>query len=487
MFLGQEEIEDLSSLLFSHLQRLEDETINKKDRFISLSVQAENSCLTINGIQICPLYAALPHEIQRIAFERPKSPNIRKVILATNIAETSVTIENVKYVIDTLKCKVRCWNNGTGMESLILSNISQAQAAQRAGRAGRTSQGFCFRLCTEDAFFSLDLVTPPEILRVNLAHVVLQLKSIGIEDIISFYYVTPPSKQSLLKAVELLYALGALDLKFNLTQHGENMAKLPLDPIFANLILLSRKYNCVKEMIIVVAMATVETLFYRPHNSIALSKASQAHKRFKCYEGDLPTLLSLYQSWRRESNHNSSSKSKSKKSCKKRKLNNDEKHSHADWCRKNYINGRALSKAYDIQNQLSQICSRSTSKHGLNWDHFSTQKQQDFDMEQFLKCLCAGLFLQSASRCIVLDQHHLTKTQKKAFSNTGKYRTKISSKEVSIHPTSSLFGRNKPPKCVVYTELIVTKKNYIRGVTQIRDEWLAEVAPHFFLPEQNSS
>jgi HrpA-like RNA helicase len=147
-----------------------------------------------------------------------------------------VTLDGVRYVVDCGKHKTRDFNGTTGMESLMVEDISQAQAAQRTGRAGRTSAGVCFRLYTEDAFTTLEEASTPEILRVNLAQVVLMLKGMGVHNPADFDYLTKPSQQSLKKACELLYALDALDEKLELTDYGKKMAKLPVDPIYAHLL-----------------------------------------------------------------------------------------------------------------------------------------------------------------------------------------------------------------------------------------------------------
>lgn len=488
---GQEEIEDLSSLLQYHLKKLEEQSILNQDKFQSIQ-STTNTVQIIHNIQICPLYASLPPEVQMMAFQKSK---YKKIILATNIAETSITLENIKYVIDCGKCKIRCWNDVTGMESLFATDISQAQANQRSGRAGRTSHGYCFRLYTEPSYKGLNEVTTPEIQRVNLSQVILQLKSMNIDDpIYGFDYVTPPSTQSLIQAFQLLYTLGSVDYSsseeksgmiMELTEHGKKMSKLPLDPIFGNLVLHSHEYNCVKDMLIVVSMLSVDNLFYMPlqqHASISdnknSSKAANAHKRFQSYEGDFCTLLSVYECWMNESTFTKKSKKR------RRHENKDKLLSHGEWCKQNYINGRALSKAYDIYHQLLDICTRDTSKHGLGWDKNTilsnslsrNKNENEEQLIQFMKCICSGLFLQSASRNVIVNE----KNKHSHLNISGRYKTKVGKKDVFIHPTSSLFNRNPAPKCVVYTELLVTKKNYIKGVNQIREEWLEDVAPKFF-------
>jgi HrpA-like RNA helicase len=482
---GQEEIEDLAALLKKHLEQDEDLSnavtggggnIVQSIRGIGTNLHTSGGGNSIvNGVLVCVLYAALPPEAQMIAF-RPKPQGCtRKIILATNIAETSITLEGIRYVIDCGKHKTRDFSAATGMESLTVCNVSKAQARQRSGRAGRVSEGVCFRLYTEDAFDSLQDTSVPEILRVNLAQVVLQLKGMGIHDPRTFDFVTPPSSESLVKAFELLYALGAIDDKMKLTDHGKKLAVLPLDPTFGHLLLQSPKYGCVSEMLTVVAMLSAENIFYRPGGDHAESgvaaRAASIHKRFASYEGDIPTLLNVYQAWRKEAIYVSSGR-KIKKSKESGKL------LHGEWCSQNFISGRALVRAYDVRNQLEGICGQEASKRGLGMD---VHQSCGAKMEVFLKCVCSGLFMQVASRIKTTVEVKGSRGNSGLLqSSRGRYKTKIGGREVWIHPTSSMFGRSPAPKCVVFTEILTTKKTYIRGVTQIREDWLVEVAPHFF-------
>lgn len=419
---------------------------------------------------------------------RPKPKGCkRKIILATNIAETSVTLDGIRYVIDSGKCKSREFNSTTGMESLTVADVSKAQATQRTGRAGRVSAGICFRLYPEPAFEALEDMTSPEISRVNLAQVVLQLKSMGVYDPRSFDFLTKPSDQALIKAFKQLYALEALDDKMDLTPYGKSMAKLPLDPTFAHFLLQGPKYECTSEVLTAISMLSAENIFFRPgggdvkDESGLTAKAAAAHKRFMSYEGDLPTMLNVYSYWRKEAMYVSSSRGGKKYKRDSSTEGGRTKVLHGEWCTTNFINGKALVRAHDVRNQLEEICCRDESRGGLS---INVKQSCGDDMLQFLKCACAGLFLQAASR--VSNSVEINKTIRKEmkagehFIARGRYKTKMGGAEVSIHPTSSLFGRNPPPKCVVYTELLVTKRTYIRGATQIREEWLGEVAPKFF-------
>jgi HrpA-like RNA helicase len=377
----------------------------------------------------------------------------------------------------------------TGMESLTVKDISKAQAAQRTGRAGRVSAGLCFRLYTEDAFGSLEETSVPEILRVNLAQVVLMLKGMGVHNPAKFDYLTAPNQQSLKKACSLLYALEALDERMNLTAYGKKMARLPLDPVYAHLLLQSTAYGCTSEMLTAVSMLSAENVMYRPgrggeaevSGSSGLGgKAAMAHRRFASYEGDLPTLLAVYQAWRKEAIYVAGKKAQRKIQKLDAATSNNgggTKLLHGEWCTRNFISGRALVRAHDVRHQLNVICGRSLEKNGLGMD---VNLSCGEDKESFLRCACAGLFLQSASRMKSSKEIKGRGGSGSLISTRGKYKTKVGNSEVSIHPTSTMFGRNPAPKCVVYTELLVTKKTYIRGVTQVREEWLFEVAPKFF-------
>ena len=367
------------------------------------------------------------------------------------------------------------------MESLTVQEISKAQAAQRAGRAGRVSAGYCFRLYTEEAFDTMQETAVPEILRVNLAQVVLLLKGMGVHQPLEFDFLTAPSRQNIKKACQLLFALGALDEKLHLTSHGKKMAKLPLDPVYAHLLLESSKYECTKEMLTAVSMLSAENVLYRPggdSESGLGAKAASAHRRFASYEGDIPTLLNVYHAWRKEAIYVGSGGKKAQKKLKQQTgSSSGAKLLHGEWCLRNFVSGRSLVRAYNVRQQLSTLCGRPVEKNGLGMD---VEASCGEDMEVFLKCACAGLFLQTASRATTVNEVKNNKGSGSLGLGRGRYKTKVGATEVSIHPTSTMFGRNPAAKCVVYTELLVTKRTYIRGVTQVREEWLCEVAPNFF-------
>ena len=498
---GQDDIEDLAALLGKYL---EDRTVEEEDgdsgeggksapkksrRDVVQDIRGIGTSLTrggpnriVDGTLICVLYASLPPEQQLLAF-RPRPEGVhRKVILATNIAETSVTLDGVKYVVDCGLHKSREYRSSTGMESLSVSDISKAQAAQRTGRAGRVGPGLCLRLFTEDHHDGLAENATPEILRVNLAQVVLQLKGMGVHDPRSFGFLTPPTDDGVESAFVLLKALKALDEETSdLTQYGREMAKLPLDPVYAHLLLQSGKFECVSEVLTAVAMLSADNIFYRPSSSGGhgadddgegrgggpAARAAAAHRRFASYEGDLPSLLNVYNAWKGEAHYVPPARSGGRNSSKKRRKCPPSKMAHGDWCGQNFVNGRALVRADDVRRQLSDLCGR------LGMDVNSTCRE---DMIRFYRCLCAGLGMRAATRLPANSEGGGSKGQRKGSGyvppSRGRYRTRTGGDDVNVHPTSFLFGRNPPPRCVVYTDLLRTTRLYIRGVTQVREEWL---------------
>ena len=211
---------------------------------------------------VLPLYAALPPEMQARVFAPPPAPGIRRCIVATNIAETSVTVDGVVYVIDPGTVKQKDYNPRTGMESLSVVPISRVQAAQRAGRAGRTQPGKCFRLYTKKRYeMDMPSATLPEIQRTSLLNAVLYLKSLqDLEnfDVLRFDFLDPPQRENLIDALRQLYVLDAIDSDGKITSIGREMAVLPLDPSLARALLAAKELNCLDEMLSVASMLSPE-------------------------------------------------------------------------------------------------------------------------------------------------------------------------------------------------------------------------------------
>ncbi|XP_019173426.1 PREDICTED: probable pre-mRNA-splicing factor ATP-dependent RNA helicase DEAH5 [Ipomoea nil] len=373
---------------------------------------------------ILPVYSALPSEMQSRIFE-PAPPGKRKVVVATNIAEASLTIDGIFYVIDPGFAKQNVYNPKQGLDSLVITPISQASAKQRAGRAGRTGPGKCYRLYTESAFHNeMSPTSIPEIQRINLGTTVLNMKAMGINDLLSFDFMDPPSPQALISAMEQLFTLGALDEEGLLTKLGRKMAEFPLDPPLSKMLLASVDLGCSDEILTIIAMIQTGNIFYRPREKQA--QADQKRAKFFQPEGDHLTLLAVYEAWKA-------------------------KNFSGPWCFENFVQSRSLRRAQDVRKQLLSIM----DKYKL--DVVSTGK----NFTKIRRAIAAGFFFHAARK----DPQE-------------GYRTLVENQPVYIHPSSALFQRQ--PDWVIYHELVMTTKEYMREVTVIDPKWLVELAPRFF-------
>ena len=400
---GQEEIDTAAQILFERIKGLGP---------------------SVPELHILPVYSALPSEMQTRIFD-PAPPGSRKCIIATNIAEASLTIDGIFYVVDPGFAKQKVYNPKVGMDSLVVAPISQASARQRAGRAGRTGPGKCYRLYTEAAFKNEMLPTSvPEIQRTNLGTTVLTLKAMGINDLLHFDFMDPPPTQTLLNALEQLYNLGALDEEGLLTRLGRKMAEFPLEPPMSKMLIASVDLGCSDEVLTVVAMLSAQNIFHRPREKQA--QADQKKAKFFQPEGDHLTLLTVYESW------------------KANKFSNP-------WCFENFVQARSLKRAQDVRKQLLTIMDR------YKLDIVSAGR----NFTVIRRAITSGFFFHSARK----DPQE-------------GYKTTVENTPVYIHPSSSLFQRQ--PDWVVYFELILTTKEYMREVCVIDPKWLVELAPRFF-------
>lgn len=384
----------------------------------------------IPNMIVCPIYANLPPELQAKIFD-PTPEGSRKVVLATNIAETSITIDGIVYVIDPGFVKENVYNPRTGMESLVVTPCSRASADQRAGRAGRVGPGKCFRLFTKWSFYNeLPANTTPEILRTNLGSVVLLLMSLGINDILNFDFLDAPPHDSLIQALELLYALGALNDRGELTKLGRQMAEFPADPMMAKTIIASDKYDCVEEVLSIVAMlGEAASLFFRPKERRV--HADKAREAFTRPGGDHLTLLEIWNQWV------------------------DTDYSY-QWAQENFLQFKSLMRARDVRDQLANLCER------VEIEIRDSSLGGDESLVHIQKAITSGFFPHTA---------RLTRSG-------DSYRSAKTGQIVNIHPSSVLFG--KKPKWVIYHELVLTSKEFMRNCMPLQPEWLIEVAPHFY-------
>lgn len=395
--------------------------------------EIENLGPEAGELKCIPLYSTLPPNQQQRIFE-PAPPNKpgggigRKVVVSTNIAETSLTIDGVVFVIDPGFAKQKVYNPRIRVESLLVSPISKASAQQRAGRAGRTRPGKCFRLYTEKAYKNeMQDNTYPEILRSNLGSVVLQLKKLGIDDLVHFDFMDPPAPETLMRALELLNYLAALDDDGNLTELGAVMAEFPLDPQLAKLLIASCSHNCSNEILSITAMLSVPQCFTRPTE--AKKAADEAKMRFAHIDGDHLTLLNVYHAF---------------------KQNQED----PQWCYDNFVIYRSLKSADNVRQQLSRIMDRFNLK----------RSSTDFTSKDYYvnikKSLVTGFFMQVA---------HLERD--------GRYLTIKDNQVVQLHPSTCLDHK---PEWVVYNEFVLTTKNYIRTVTDVKPEWLLKLSPQYY-------
>ena len=335
-------------------------------------------------------------------------------------------------MVDPGFSKQKVYNPRIRVESLLVSPISRASARQRAGRAGRTRPGKCFRLYTEKSFHEdLQETTYPEILRSKMSNVVLTLKKLGIDDLVHFDFMDPPAPETLMRALEALNYLGALDDEGELTDLGYQMSELPLDPQLAKLILVSPEYGCSDEIATIVACLSVPQIFLRPRETA--KAADEAKAQFVHPDSDHITLLNAYAEYDRQQD-------KDKK----------------QWCWDNFISDRAMISAANVRHQLIGIM----RKLDLPVISSDTKGDGSFAFTSIRQALTAGMFMQTAHR------------QEKDG-----YLTVKDNQTVQIHPSSVVESR---PDWVVFEEFALTTKNFIRTVTVTNVDWLVELAPHYY-------
>lgn len=404
--------------------------------FLCGEEEIEKACAEIEGraeesgqsTLVLPLYSSLPMNQQRRVF--PAAPEgTRKIIIATNIAETSLTIDGVVFVVDPGLFKQMLYNPRTHVESLLVSPISKASAMQRAGRAGRTRPGKCFRLYTLETFEKeLPESTYPEIIRSNLSSVVISLKKLGVDDIVHFDFMEPPSPEAMMRALEMLHFLGAIDDEGDLTDTGSRMADFPVDPHLSRTIIASSQRSCLTEVLAVIAMLSVPPPFSRPR--YAQKAADKAHKHFASGYGDHLSLLNAYQAY-------SGAGSK------------------AEFCREHFLADRNMKQAENVRRQLASIARKTEL----------ADDSSDMLTMSIRKAFVEGFFMQ----CAHLDE-------------SGKhYMTVRDQQMVAIHPSSFLQHK---PEWVLYHETVVTDRCYMRNATAIPPEMLIEVSPKFYHPDR---
>lgn len=379
---------------------------------------------------VLPMYSQLPADLQAKIFD---ASDVRKCIVSTNIAETSLTVDGIKYVIDTGFCKVKVYNPKIGMDALQISPISQQNANQRAGRAGRTGPGYSYRLYTERQYVNELLEAQiPEIQRTNLGAVVLLLKSLGVQNLLEFDFMDPPPQDNIVNSMYQLWVLGALDNTGELTEIGKKMVVFPLDPPLAKMLLFSESLGCSAEVLIVVSMLSVPSVFFRPKDREEESDAMR--EKFFVPESDHLTLLNVYLQWR--ANNYSS-----------------------QWCTNHFLHVKGLRKAREVREQLADIMKQQRVRMRSCMD----DKNGNNSWDVVRKAICSAYFYNAAQ-----------------IKGIGEYVNMLTGMPCNLHPSAALFGLGYTPDFVVYHELIYTTKEYMQCATAVEGEWLAELGPMFF-------
>ena len=383
--------------------------------------------LEVENILVLPVHGGLSSEEQQLIFET--FPGKRKVIVATNIAETSITIDGVVYVIDSGRIKETHFDTQSGIQSLDVVPHSQSGCNQRAGRAGRTRPGVCYRMYTESNFRTRPQFTEPEIRRMSLAGVVLSMELIGISDVENFDFIDQPDREAFHEAYETLLALGAVanTTGGGLTPLGRSMAELPLEPRIARMVLEAQKYGCIEEVATVAAFLSVRNIFTRPKGKESYADAAQ--QKFKVERSDALTYLKIWKQY-------------------------EESGFDKQWCYDNFLHGRSLWEIRSIRNQLLSLLRQRKG------EITSTN-----DEDAIVRSVAAGLI------------HNLLEFSSRHAYVTS-FRTTYNS--VFIHPGSSVFGSWDEPRFIVATELMTTSKTFARGVSVVKVEWLPEIAPNHF-------
>ena len=386
--------------------------------------------------EILPLYARLSSAEQHRVFEAHTG---RRVVLATNVAETSLTVPGIRYVVDAGTARVSRYSRRTKVQRLPIEPISQAAANQRAGRCGRVAPGIAIRLYSEDDFASRPEFTDPEILRTNLASVILQMASIGLGDISAFPFVEPPEARNIKDGVVLLEELGALtivdgttgttgDIDQRLTPLGRKLAQLPLDPRLARMVLEAEKHGCVREVMIIAAALSIQDPRERPQDK--QQAADEQHRRFADKDSDFLTLVHLWDYLREQQKALSSNQF--------RKL-----------CRTEFLNYLRVREWQDIYSQLRQMTGQLDV-------HLNTEPA---DPDSIHLSLLAGL----VSHIGVKDGER----QEYLGARNARFM---------INPGSALF--KKPPRWVMAAELVETTRLWARIAARIDPDWVEQVADH---------
>ncbi|MFM9369133.1 ATP-dependent RNA helicase HrpA [Streptomyces sp. Da 82-17] len=395
-----------------------------------------------HSTEVLPLYARLSHAEQHRVFQPHTG---RRIVLATNVAETSLTVPGIKYVIDPGTARISRYSHRTKVQRLPIEAISQASANQRKGRCGRTSDGVCIRLYSEDDFLSRPEFTDAEILRTNLASVILQMTAAGLGDIEKFPFIDPPDHRNIRDGVQLLQELGALDpkqkdVRKRLTQSGRKLAQLPVDPRLARMVLEADKNGCVREVMVIAAALSIQDPRERPAEKQA--QADQMHARFKDETSDFLAYLNLWRYVKEQQKQRGSS-------------------SFRRMCKQEYLNFLRIREWQDIYIQLRTVAKQM----GIHLN------EDDAPDQQIHISLLAGLL----SHIGMKDVKESKEADPKQRGGRNEYLGARNAK-FAVFPGSALF--KKPPRFIMSAELVETSRLWARVNAKIEPEWVEPLAEH---------
>ncbi len=395
--------------------------------------------------EVLPLYARLSHAEQHRVFQQHGG---RRIVLATNVAETSLTVPGIKYVIDPGFARVSRYSHRTKVQRLPIEPVSQASANQRKGRCGRTSDGICIRLYSEDDFLSRPEFTDAEILRTNLASVILQMTAAGLGEIEKFPFIDPPDHRNIRDGVQLLQELGALDPtqkdpRKRLTQTGRKLAQLPVDPRLARMVLEADRNGCVREVMVIAAALSIQDPRERPADKQA--QADQQHARFRDETSDFLAFLNLWRYIREQQKERGSS-------------------SFRRMCKQEYLNFLRIREWQDIYAQLRTVAKQM----GIHLN------EQDAPADRVHVSLLAGLL----SHIGMKDVKESKDSGQGGGRRDGGRNEYLGARNAkfAVFPGSALF--KKPPRFVMSAELVETSRLWARVNAKIEPEWVEPLAEH---------
>ncbi|MCI4142684.1 MULTISPECIES: ATP-dependent RNA helicase HrpA [Streptomyces] len=395
--------------------------------------------------EVLPLYARLSHAEQHRVFQQHSG---RRIVLATNVAETSLTVPGIKYVIDPGFARISRYSHRTKVQRLPIEPVSQASANQRKGRCGRTSDGICIRLYSEDDFLSRPEFTDAEILRTNLASVILQMTAAGLGEIEKFPFIDPPDHRNIRDGVQLLQELGALDAaqkdpRKRLTQTGRKLAQLPVDPRLARMVLEADKNGCVREVMVIAAALSIQDPRERPADK--QTQADQQHARFRDETSDFLAFLNLWRYIREQQKERGSS-------------------SFRRMCKQEYLNFLRIREWQDIYAQLRTVAKQM----GIHLN------DQDAPADRIHVSLLAGLL----SHIGMKDVKESKDSGQGGGRREGGRNEYLGARNAkfAVFPGSALF--KKPPRFVMSAELVETSRLWARVNAKIEPEWVEPLAEH---------